>query len=148
MGKKIYVTLGIILANFYSSASYAHANLEVKEAQINSTYKAVMRIGHGCDGSATKVVRIQIPEGVIKVKPKPVAGWNISLEKTKYKKTYTYYGKKVNEGVKEIVWSGGSLPDNYYEEFIFRARITDDYNPGELYIFQLYKSVMKEKIHG
>ncbi|MGX9417552.1 YcnI family copper-binding membrane protein [Vibrio sp. WJH972] len=119
----------------YSSIVNAHATLEVQQAQANSTYKAVMRIGHGCDGSATNVVRIQIPDGVIKVKPKPIAGWDISLKEKEYKKAYEYYGSKVTTGVSEIVWSGGHLPDNYYEEFIFRARITDDFKPGEAVYF-------------
>jgi uncharacterized protein YcnI len=135
MEKIFYVALIMTLANFHSSVAYAHASLEVKEAQKNSTYKAVMRIGHGCEGSPTKVVRIQIPEGVIKVKPKPVAGWSISIKNAEYKKTYDYHGKKINEGVREIVWSGGNLPDNYYEEFIFRARITNAFNPGETVYF-------------
>jgi len=42
----------------------AHATLEVQSVPANTTYKAVMRIGHGGDGAATHTVRIAVPEGV------------------------------------------------------------------------------------
>ena len=44
-----------------ASSAFAHATLEVQEAPIKSTYKGVVRIGHGCDGAATLKVRIAFP---------------------------------------------------------------------------------------
>jgi periplasmic copper chaperone A len=31
----------------------------------------------------------------------------------------------MTEGVREIHWSGGELPDAWYDEFVFRGRLTD-----------------------
>lgn len=109
--------------------AFAHATLEVSEAPANSTYKAVVRIGHGCEGAATTTVRVQIPEGVIVAKPMPKAGWEVQLVEGDYAQTYDYYGTAVTSGVTEIVWTGGNLPDNFYDEFVFRARITG-FAPG------------------
>ncbi len=109
--------------------AFSHATLEVKQAELNSTYKAVMRIGHGCNGQATLKVRITIPEGVISVKPMPKAGWELTTIRGDYAKTYDYYGSK-SEGVKEIIWTG-SLEDQHYDEFVFRGRITDAFEDGQ-----------------
>ena len=111
----------------------AHATLETKEAAQNSNYKAVMRISHGCEGQATESVTITIPEGVINAKPMPKAGWEIQTVIGDYAQTYEYHGPRT-EGVQSITWTG-SLEDGYYDEFIFRARITDAFAPGDMIYF-------------
>jgi uncharacterized protein YcnI len=112
-----------------ATTAFGHASLEVKEAAINANYKAVMRISHGCEGSATKRVRIQIPEGVISVKPMPKAGWDLTTVRSEYAKTYEYHGPK-SEGVTEIIWTG-ILDDQHFDEFTFRGRITDVFKTGQ-----------------
>lgn len=51
----------------------AHATLATTEAPPDSTCKAVIRVGHGCEGKPTQAVRVRIPEGVIVAKPMPKA---------------------------------------------------------------------------
>lgn len=105
--------------------AHAHASLETTEAPASATYKAVLRVPHGCAGAATRTVRVAIPEGVIAVKPMPKAGWRLSTVKGDYARSYDYYGKPMAAGVTEIVWSEGELPDEFYDEFVFRAYVTD-----------------------
>ena len=112
----------------------AHATLETGEAAANSFYKAVVRIGHGCEGSPTTAIRIQIPEGMIAVKPMPKAGWDLATVKGDYAEAYDYYGTKMTSGVKEVVWSGGSLPDEFYDEFVFRGLLAG-FEPGTVVHF-------------
>lgn len=107
------------------SSAFAHVMLATGEARANTYYKAVFQVPHGCDGAATQTVRIQIPEGVIGVKPMPKAGWTLSITRGAYAKSYQSHGKTVAEGPKEIVWSGGSLADDNYDEFVFSSFITD-----------------------
>lgn len=104
----------------------AHVTLEIGSAPVGSTYKAVARVPHGCNGAATIKVRIQIPEGVIAVKPMPKPGWTLETVKGKFEKSYDYYGAPTSEGVKEVVWSGGKLLDEHYDEFVFRGYLTKD----------------------
>ncbi|GGD37821.1 hypothetical protein GCM10011335_45690 [Aureimonas glaciei] len=42
----------------------AHVSIEPTEAPSESTYKGVLKVGHGCEGAATTSIRVQIPEGV------------------------------------------------------------------------------------
>lgn len=114
-----------LLSLFSSLPALAHATFENGQAQQNSTYKAVLRVPHGCDGQATHTVRVTIPEGMIAVKPMPKAGWTLKTTSTPYVKPYSLYGRDVKDGVSEIVWSGGQLGDDQYDEFIFQTRITD-----------------------
>ena len=66
------------------------------------------------------------PEGVIGVRPMPKAGWTLTTTRGAYAKPYENHGRTVSEGVKEIVWSGGSLADDHFDEFTFAATIATD----------------------
>src|SRR5882757_9044559 len=122
---------GIVIA---ASPASAHISLEGKQAAIGSPYKAVFAVPHGCAGSATIKIRVQIPEGVIGVKPMPKPGWNVEAISGKYAGEYDYHGSKLSEGVKEVVWSGGKLLDQNYDEFVVSTFLTDGLKPnGTLY---------------
>jgi len=71
------------------------------EAPVGATYKAVLRVPHGCEGEDTLKVRVQVPEGVIAVKPMPKAGWTLETVKGTYAQPYDYYGTPMTEGVTE-----------------------------------------------
>lgn len=118
-----------------SAPAFAHVTLETQEAPVGATYKAVLRVPHGCEGSPTIKIRVQIPEGVIAVKPMPKPGWTLETVKGKYAAAYDYYGTPASEGVKEVVWSGGKLPDEFYDEFVFRGYLTAGLTPGALLYF-------------
>ena len=126
---------GVLSAAVIAVATTAlgHSTLETSQAAPNSTYKGVLRVPHGCKGEATKAVRIQIPETIIDVRPMPKAGWTLETVTGDYAASYDYYGTPMKSGVTEIVWTG-ELPDAFYDEFVFRAMLTDSLSPGtELY---------------
>ena len=112
----------------------AHVTLETKQAEPNSSYKAVLRVGHGCEGKPTTAIRVQVPEGVIAAKPMPKTGWQLEVVKGKYEQPYDYFDTELTEGVRQIAWSGGELPDDFYDEFVFVGRLTD-FAPGTVLRF-------------
>lgn len=130
---KLSSTLAAVLLTL-STPALAHATLETQQAPIGATYKGVMRVGHGCDGSATLKLRIRIPEAVIAVKPMPKPGWTLDVVKAAYDKPYDYYGTAMSEGVREIVWTG-KLPDDHYDELTFRAYLTSGLPPDTTLYF-------------
>lgn len=113
-----------------SVPAFAHATLEVQEARIGASYKAVLRVPHGCGTEATNVVRVQIPEGFFNVKPMPKAGWELETVIAPYAGSYDNHGTELTEGVVEIVWSGGHLPNEWYDEFVFRGTFADSLEEG------------------
>ncbi len=118
--------LALLIAGAANSAASAHVSLANAEAVPGSHYKAVLQVPHGCDGEATTSVRVQIPEGVVGVKPMPKPGWTLTTTRGAYAKAYDNHGRSVSEGVKEVVWSGGSLADEHFDEFIFSGLIAVD----------------------
>lgn len=128
------------LAALGASPALAHVTLETQQAAIGSTYKAVLRVPHGCKGAATIKVRVRVPEGMIAVKPMPKPGWTLETVKGKYEKAYDYYGTPTSEGVREVVWSGGRLLDEHYDEFVLRGYLTSELNPETT----LYVPVVQE----
>ena len=113
--------------------AFAHVTLETQEATIGKSYKAVVRVPHGCGTEATHTVRVQIPEGFFAVKPMPKAGWELETVTGPYENAYDNHGTKVTEGVKEIVWSGGNLKNEWYDEFVFRGTFAGSLEAGTFY---------------
>lgn len=120
----------IVLA---ATPAFAHVTLDTPEAKIGSTYKAVLRIPHGCGTAATNVVRVQIPEGFYNVKPMPKAGWTLETVTGPYAEAYDNHGTQLTEGVQEIVWKDGNLPNEWYDEFTFRGTFAGTLEPGKFY---------------
>ena len=109
-----------------SAPTFAHVTLERQEAPVGASYKAVLRVPHGCSGSPTTAVRVRLPAGLIGVKPMPKPGWELNAVTAKYPKPYTLRGAQVTEGVTELSWSGGKLPDAHYDEFVFIGMIAEE----------------------
>ncbi|GGA88693.1 hypothetical protein GCM10011491_15620 [Brucella endophytica] len=108
-----------------SAVAHAHATLEKGEAKAGASYKAVLRVPHGCDGKATTAVSIKLPEGFVSAQPMPKAGWKVETVKGDYQKSYTVHGKEVRSGVVEVRWTDGSLPDDFYDEFVVVGRLAN-----------------------
>jgi uncharacterized protein YcnI len=134
----------IVAAMLAASPAGAHVFLESRQATVGSSFKAVFAVPHGCSGSATTKIRVQIPEGVIAVKPMPKAGWSVETVKGKYTREYEYHGSKFSEGVKEVVWSGGKLADDNYDEFVVSTFLTGGLKPNTT----LYFPVVQECEQG
>jgi len=109
-----------------AAPTLAHVTLETPEAKVGATYKAVLRLPHGCGALATHTVRVQIPEGFYSVKPMPKAGWTLTTVIGPYETPYDNHGTIMTEGVREIIWAGGNLPNEWYDEFVFRGSFGGD----------------------
>ncbi|UUZ73500.1 YcnI family protein [Polaromonas sp. P1(28)-8] len=121
--------------------AFAHVSLQDRTTTVLSTYKAVVRVPHGCEGSATKLIRVALPAGFQGVKPMPKPGWNLSTTQGKLAAPYDDgHGGMVTEGVTEVTWAAASkdsmLPDAHYDEFVFRSRVPKEAGPVWFRIFQ------------
>ncbi len=116
-------------------AAAAHVSIEPSTAGAGSV-KLTFAIPHGCAGSATTVVRIKIPEGFIGVKPAPKSGWTLATRTDAYARSYDYFhGKTLSRGVTEVVWSGGKLQDDHFDEFKVMGFVTGGFQPGDAIYF-------------
>lgn len=126
-----------------SSIAFAHITLEAQQAPVGGSYKAVFRVPHGCNGSATVALRVRIPAGFVDVKPMPKAGWKLDVMRGKYQTPASMRGAKLTEGVTEVDWSGGNLPDAYYDEFVVTGFIGDEAQPGQTMYFPVVQECEK-----
>jgi uncharacterized protein YcnI len=133
----------ILMAVLAASPAAAHVYLEGKQATVGASYKAVFAVPHGCSSSPTVKIRVQIPEGVIAVKPMPKAGWTVDVVEGQYAGAYDYHGNKLSSGVKEVVWSGGKLPDHNYDEFVVSSFLTDSLRPNTTLYFPVVQECEK-----
>ena len=107
------------------SAAHAHITLENQQAPAGSFYKAVLRVSHGCNGSATVKLRVHIAEGVTSVKMQPKPGWKAATVKGKLTVPLDDgHGNKITEVIREATWSAGRLLDENWRIQI-NAHISD-----------------------
>jgi uncharacterized protein YcnI len=128
-----------------SSAANAHVTLAGKEAPADSYYVARFQVPHGCQGAPTQSLKVQIPEGVTSVKPQPKAGWTLKIVKTKLDRPVTdRHGNTATERVSEIDWTGGDLPDAYFDEFLMQVHLPD--TPGKTIYFPTVQECKDGKV--
>jgi periplasmic copper chaperone A len=125
----------------WATASFSHVVLQERTTAALSTYKAVLQVGHGCDGSATNQIRVTVPAGFAAARPMPKPGWNLSVKMGKLATPYDNgHGGMVTEGVSEVTWMAAAkdsaLPDAHYDEFVIRGRVPKEAGPMWFKVFQ------------
>ena len=114
------------LATAFSTAATAHVVLDTAEAPAGSYYKAVFRVPHGCDGSPTTAIAVTLPEGILVAKPQPKPGWTLNVDRqTLAAPVAGPHGSTITERVASIAWTGGDLPDAWFDEFAIQLRLPD-----------------------
>jgi len=134
----------VIVSAAAISAANAHIALEQPSA-APGFYKAVLKLPHGCDGKATTGLSVTLPEGFIDAKPMPKPGWEIELTEGDYKKAYELHGKPVSSGLTAVNFSGGTLPDAYYDEFVIVGTLAG-VEPGQTLYFDTVQSCGEETV--
>lgn len=118
-----------------AGAASAHVTLEQPAAPAGSSYRATFKIGHGCDGAATQVVVVTLPEGLRGAKPMPKAGWTLTTIRRPLKAPDDSHGKPVTDELAEVRWTANSeadyLQDTWYDEFVVRTGLPAE--PGTLW---------------
>ena len=109
--------------------AFSHVSLETKSAPAGSTYKAVFQVGHGCEGSATTGISVQLPAGFEGARPYPKAGWTLAVKRDKLPQPRDSHGKALTEDVSVVSWTAASreaaLPDAYADEFVLRGKLPE-----------------------
>lgn len=129
------IIAGLLWTAACATSAQAHITLEQKSAVAGSTYKAVFRVGHGCEGSPTTALTVFMPEGFVGAKPMPKAGWKLDAKTEKLDKPFDSHGTPVTERTTQISWSGGRLPDTEYDEFVISMTLPA--NAGKRWIHVL-----------
>lgn len=125
------------LISLSAADALAHATVMPKQAVQDSYQRLAIGITHGCEGSATTTVIVNLPESLMGAKPMPKPGWTIQLDIRDLDQPYLSHGKEIRRDVRRIVWQGGQLPDNFYDEFVIQLRVSNRLEKVHLPVTQL-----------
>ncbi|HEX2012374.1 MAG TPA: YcnI family protein [Roseateles sp.] len=130
-----------------TGVAQAHVVLDQPEAPAGSAYRAALRVSHGCAGSPTTAVTVQLPEGLRHVKAQPKPGWTLNIRKARLARPDESHGKPVGEGTVEISWvaqgEANQLQDDWFDEFVLRATLPE--RTGALWFKVLQRCVQGEQ---
>jgi uncharacterized protein YcnI len=122
-----------LAAAFAVPAARAHVTLETPRGEAGKPYKAVLRVGHGCDGTATHTLRVLVPDGFRGAKPMPKPGWTLETRRAPLAQPYESHGRRITDDVVEVVWTAASrdswLADAHYDEFVLRGQLPTRHGP-------------------
>jgi uncharacterized protein YcnI len=109
--------------------AWAHVTVSPEEAAPDSFATLNFQVPHGCDGSATVSLSVQIPAGVVSVKPQVKPGWEITIEEGTLPEPVDYFGETLTEGVLSVTWTGGPLEDQYMDMFGMSVKLPNTEGP-------------------
>lgn len=123
--------IALLLCAAVLAPAEAHVTLAETSAPANSYYVASFRVGHGCSGSPTTALRIEIPQGIVIARPQPKPGWTLEIEHAALDKPLVGEGgTPVTSRVSAIVWKGGALPADQFDVFSVMMKLPAQ--PGAL----------------
>jgi len=129
----VLIAVPALAVSLTATAVSAHATAQNTNAPSGGYGYLDIRVPHGCDGTPTLSVAVQIPDGVVGVKPERKAGWTTTTTKGPIT-PYDSHGTTISEGVVEVVWSTNDpLPDDMFEDFGLSVKWPD--RPGETLYF-------------
>jgi len=132
---------GTLLALVPAIAASAHVSASATSTVAGSSSVVTFSVPHGCEGSPTLQVRIDIPESVPSVSPLVKAEW--SVEKTIVELDEPReggHGEQITERVASVVYTalGEGLPDGYTDTFALSLRLPDG-EPGDVVEFPAFQ---------
>ena len=116
----------VLIASALIGPASAHVTVQPADASADSYAQLIFTVPHGCNGSATKALRVKLPDGILSAKPQMKPGWQVEIKTRKLDTAVAGpHGKTVSEVVDEVDWRGGPLPDNLYDTFGLVVRLPD-----------------------
>ncbi len=121
------VTATTALLGLVAAPAGAHVSSTPSVANAGAFTVVTMSVPHGCDGSPTTKVEIQIPESVLSVTPtrNPLYSLDINIEQLEEPQTDAH-GNEVTERVGSIVYTAETpLPEGQRDTFELSFQIPD-----------------------
>jgi len=88
----------------------AHVAIQPLTATAGAYQVLRFAVGHGCGQAATTALRVELPAGIQTARPQPKPGWTVAVERD-------------GEQPKAVVWKGGPLPADQFDEFLILVRL-------------------------
>jgi uncharacterized protein YcnI len=110
-----------------ASPAHAHVTPFPDNAAAGGYATVHFQVPHGCDGSPTTTVAVQLSENISSVKAEMVPGWTAAYTKAPLSQPFESYGEPVTEYVDVVTWTAQSdpLPDDQFMRFGISMKVPD-----------------------
>lgn len=126
MSRRLFAGAIALAISTTAIPTFAHVSADPAEAQPGSYFRTALRVPHGCNGQPTTAIRVGFPDGIVSVKAQAKPGWKVQSEtKTLLQPVSTGHGKQSHTAPSAVSWSGGSLPDDQFDEFGLVLKLPD-----------------------
>lgn len=129
--RALAVTAGVVALMSLAGPASAHVTIGPAEQPAGAYTVLVVSVPHGCDGSPTTQVKIQIPESIPQVTPSVNPGWDVSKTMVKLDTPISGgHGVQLTERVGEVVYTAKTpLADGLRDALELSLKTPD--TPGE-----------------
>lgn len=107
----------------------AHVSPDRSEVPAGSYTDVMLGTGHGCDGSPTTMMEVQIPEEILNVTPHVVPGWTVEVTtETLDAPAEGSHGEQITERDAVVTWTaepGQELADGFKMQFGLNFSVPD-----------------------
>lgn len=128
--RTIVAATGLSTVGLMVGAGSASAHVSIAETEQVAGAYALLTFGvpHGCDGSPTTEVRIQVPESIPDVTPTVNPNWDLDIVTEKLQKPITdAHGARITERESEVVYTAKEpLADGLRDAFVLSLQIPED----------------------
>ncbi|WP_405778962.1 YcnI family protein [Streptomyces sp. NBC_00859] len=103
-----------------SGTAFAHVTVQPQGEAAKGGYATIaFKVPNERDSESTTKVEVNFPADhpLASVMPEPVPGWKVHVTTSKLAKPLTIEGKKINEAVSKVTWTGGKIAPGQFEQF-------------------------------
>ncbi len=119
---------GAVLALAPALAASAHVSASASSTAAGSYSIVTFSVPHGCDGSPTTAIEIEIPETILSVTPTVNPNWTITKNMVPLDTAQQdAHGDNITERVGSVTYTsvGGGLPDGYRDTMALSLQLPD-----------------------
>lgn len=129
------LTAGGLIVLAAGGVASAHVSIAEDEVAAGSTALITFEWSHGCDGSPTTEVRIQMPAAIAQVTPTVNANWDVAKTmETLDTPIEGSHGEQITERVAEVVYTAKApVEDGYRDTFVLSVPVPEDAAGTTLY---------------
>jgi uncharacterized protein YcnI len=118
---------GLLVAALAAAPASAHVTITPTDTSAGAYTVLTVSVGHGCDGSATTALNIQIPEPIMSVTPTLLPGWQVEKQMVQLDEPVEdAHGNSITERVGQVVYTADEpLADGYRSAMELSLQLPD-----------------------
>lgn len=103
-----------------AGSASAHVSVQPQGEAAKGGYAVInFKVPNERDNASTTKLEVSFPTDhpLASVMPQPVPGWDIEVTTSKLAKPLEMHGKKINEAVSKVTWTGGKIEPGRFQQF-------------------------------